>query len=221
MDFFGPDFGGIGRDYEKSVNSATKNYVGKMEDYADVGRGANIQNQQQASAVNFGNILGDVNSFLDPSMSEQIKASTDALKSAYGAKGSLFSGAAGNAIAENARAMAERGWSDAYGRANQAKQQQFQNQMGIDAFNNNASQTNFQNKVGVNTANFGNFNDIYGTELGNKMNIANKNAELAASEKSGFDYLMDAGKLGVSAMATMYGGPLGGAAASTVMGGLK
>jgi len=195
MGFFGPDYNQIGKDYEKSVNSATNKYVGKMEGLADVSTGANIQNQQQANAVNFGNVLGDVSSFLDPSMSEQIKASTDAIQSAYGAKGSLFSGAAGDAIADNARLMAERGWSDAYNRANQAKQQEFQNQMGLDAFNNNAGQTNFQNQVGVNTTNFGNFNDIYGTELGNRINVANSKAQLKAGKKSGFDYLMDVGKL--------------------------
>jgi len=210
MGFFGPDYGKIGRDYEDSVNAATGNYVGKMEGYADAGKGATIQNQQTASAKNFSgfDILGDVNSYLDPSLSKQIEAATGQIQNAYGTRGSLFSGAAGNAIGENARAMAEKGWGDAFARATAARQQQFSNQMGIDTFNNNASQTNFQNQFGVNQANFSNRNDIYGTELGSKMNIANTKSQLAASEKSGWDYLMDVGKLGTGI-------------ASAAMGGLK
>jgi len=207
MGFFGPDLGSIGRDYENSVNAANKNYVGKMERYADAGKGANIQNQNRTTAENFSGFdtLKDVSSFMDPSIAEQIKSATGAIENTYGTKGSLFSGAAGGAIADNARVMAERGWSDAYNRASNAKQQQFSNQMGIDTFNNNANQTNFNNQFGVNTANFGNFNDIYGTELGNKMNVAKSKAELAASEKSGWDYLMDAGKLAAGGIAAFGG----------------
>jgi len=207
MGFFGPDYGKIGRDYERAATGATSGYVDEMKKHADSGAGATVQSQNPATASNFSgfDVLGDVSSYLDPSLQSQMKAATGELQNAYGAKGSLFSGAAGNAIGENARAMAERGWGDAFARATGARQQQFQNQMGIDAFNNSAADANFKNQFAVNNANFGNFNDIYGTELGSKMNIAGSKAGLAASEKSGFDYLMDASKLGTGAVAAFGG----------------
>jgi len=216
MGFFGPDYDTIGKDYEKSVNSATNAFVTKMEPYADSGKGANIQNQQTTSAEmpEFAwDVLGKVNDYLDPSLNKQIEASGNQIQNAYGNKGSLFSGAAARALSEDARSRAEQGWASAFDRAmndnnrmNALNQQQFSNQMGIDSFNNNANQTNFQNQFGVNNANFSNRNDIYGTELGSKMSIADMKAQLSASEKSPWDYLMDAGKLGVGITSAVYGG---------------
>jgi hypothetical protein len=179
MGFFGPDYNKIGNDYADSANKATNTYVGKMTGYA------NIPGSTTAQNFSGSDVLGDVNAYLDPSMNAQIKEATGAIQNAYGGKGSLFSGAAGRAVGENARAMAERGWGDAFARATGARQNEFNNAMGIDTLNNTAAQQTF-----------GNFNDIYGTQLGNSMNIANQKAQLAASAKSPWDYVMDAGKLG-------------------------
>jgi hypothetical protein len=223
MGFFGPDVGKINRERENAVNAATGNYASGMSQYMDSGRGANVQNQQGTSAANFGgaDVIGDVSQYLDPSLQHQMQQATGQLQNAYGSRGSLFSGAAGNAIGENARSMAEKGWGDAFSRATNARQQQFTNQMGMDQFNNQAGQTNFQNQFGVNQANFGNQNEVQGTVLGNKVANANAAAQASMSEKSGWDYLMDAGKLAGGVAATAFGGPAGGALYGTAMGGLK
>jgi hypothetical protein len=197
MDFFGPDVSAINRKRQGAVDAATGQFVDSMTPYLNSGNNANIKNQQGMTAANFSgfDVLGDVNQYLDPSLNHQIETSTGQLQNAFGTRGSLFSGAAGNAISENARQQAEQGWGDAFARATGARQQQFANQMGIDQFNNAANQTNFQNQFGVNQADFANRNDVYGTLLGNQVGAANAAAQASMAEKSPWDYVVDTAKI--------------------------
>lgn len=81
------------------------------------------QYKVQAANLNTGNALGDVNSFMDPSLNYQMDQATKQVESSQAGKGGLFSGAAGKSIAGATQKIAEQGWSDAYNRANQALQQ--------------------------------------------------------------------------------------------------
>jgi hypothetical protein len=199
MGFFGPDYGKIGRNYTKAVNEATDRYVSNVTPHADVGAGLNANTQQRATAANPGfqtDVLGSVGDYLDPS----IQQGMNAVSAQYGGKGSLFSGAA----AKGLMAAGQNAWGQAFDRAmadnnriNQLGQLNFSNQMSIDQFNNAASQTNFGNQFGINQQNFSNYNDVYGTQLGSRVNAANTEAQLKASERSVWDTLMDVGKLGV------------------------
>lgn len=81
------------------------------------------QYKTQAAQLNTGNALGDVNSFLDPSLGYQMENATKQVESSQAGKGGLFSGAAGQSISNATQKIAEQGWGDAYTRANQALQQ--------------------------------------------------------------------------------------------------
>jgi hypothetical protein len=73
--------------------------------------------------------LGNVQDWLDPSMKHQQQAATDAVTSAYGNSGQLFSSAAMNALSDRQQAIASQGW-----------QQALSNYMNQQGFNNNARQ---------------------------------------------------------------------------------
>jgi hypothetical protein len=189
--------------YNSTVKGATDSYVNNMLPYADAGKGLvnddgslkyGAQNTS-ASPVSGFDTLGQVNDYLDPSLGFQIQNATDQVASRYGNRGSLFSGAAGNAVADTARSMAEQGWADAFNRATNANQLQFQNQLSVDGFNNGAANQNFTQQSGINNQNFSNHNDIYGTKLGQEVNAASVQAQLDAAKKSPWDYAMDAAKL--------------------------
>lgn len=205
----------IGKGYNNSVNAATGAYATGMNPYANAGAGTNPGNQQlsTASQPNVAwDVLGNVNSYLDPSIANMQQDAANSMAAQYGSRGSLFSGAAGQGIASEVARIGQQGFGDAFNRAmadnsriNSLGQQQFQNQMSIDQFNNNATQQNFANQFGVNNQNFANQNAIQGTVLGGKMNAADTTAQLKASQKSPWDYMMDAGKLG----AGMYGAATG------------
>lgn len=81
------------------------------------------QYKTQAANLNTGNALGDVGSFMDPSLNYQMDQATKQVESSQAGKGGLFSGAAGKSIAGATQKIAEQGYSDAYNRANQALQQ--------------------------------------------------------------------------------------------------
>ena len=81
------------------------------------------QYKTQAANLNTGNALGDVGSFMDPSLNYQMESATKQVESSQAGKGGLFSGAAGKSIAGTTQKIAEQGYSDAYNRANQALQQ--------------------------------------------------------------------------------------------------
>lgn len=81
------------------------------------------QYKVQAANLNTGNALGDVSSFMDPSLGYQMDQATKQVESSQAGKGGLFSGAAGKSIAGATQKIAEQGWGDAYNRANQALQQ--------------------------------------------------------------------------------------------------
>lgn len=81
------------------------------------------QYKVQQANLNTGNALGDVNSFMDPSLNYQMDQATKQVESSQAGKGGLFSGAAGKSIAGATQKIAEQGWGDAYNRANQALQQ--------------------------------------------------------------------------------------------------
>lgn len=81
------------------------------------------QYKVQQANLNTGNALGDVNSFMDPSLDYQMEQATKQVESSQAGKGGLFSGAAGKSIAGATQKIAEQGWGDAYNRANQALQQ--------------------------------------------------------------------------------------------------
>lgn len=81
------------------------------------------QYKVQQANLNTGNALGDVSSFMDPSLGYQMDQATKQVESSQAGKGGLFSGAAGKSIAGATQEIAEQGYSDAYNRANQALQQ--------------------------------------------------------------------------------------------------
>ena len=214
-DFFGPNMNKIGNQYNNAMSAATNQYANHMGGYANSGAGANIQNQQltQAQQPSVGwDVLGQVNNYLDPSIAQMQQDAANQMSAQYGGQGSLFSGAAGKGIAGEVGRIGQQGWGAAFDRAmqdnnriNSLGQQQFNNQMSMDQFNNAARQQNFVNQFGVNNQNFANQNDIQGTVLGQKANAANATAQLQASQKSPWDYLMDVGKLGVGAAGAVTG----------------
>lgn len=124
---------GIDTAYEGKVNKAMAPYdqlsdlQGATEAQKAYTSGLmNIDTDQyktQAAQLNTGNALGDVNSFMDPSLGYQMDQATKQVESSQAGKGGLFSGAAGKSIAGATQKIAEQGWGDAYSRANQALQQ--------------------------------------------------------------------------------------------------
>ncbi|MDR0517279.1 MAG: hypothetical protein LBH25_09585 [Fibromonadaceae bacterium] len=221
MGFFGPDTAKINKNYTNSVNDATSQFTGSMQPHMNAGAGLvdgngkltyGASNASAALPSQQMDVLGSVGSYLDPSMSFQINAANDQIANRYGNSGSLFSGAAGNAISENTRSMAEAGWGQAWDRAmadnsriNSLGQQQFSNQMAIDQFNNDASNMNFGQQFGINSQNFSNANDVYGTRLGTQVNAANAKMQTSMAQKSPWDVIMDAGKLAVGGASAVGG----------------
>lgn len=120
-------------EYEGKVNAALAPY----SEMADTGAaksamGAYVgglqgldtdQYKTTAATLDTGNVLGDVGSFLDPSIKYQQEAAQKAVESSQAGKGGLFSGAAGQSISNATQKIAEQGWGGAYTRANQAQQQ--------------------------------------------------------------------------------------------------
>lgn len=124
---------GFDTEYQGSINKALDPY-NKLSDVegavnaqkAYVGGLQNLDTDQYkvgTAQLDTGNALGDVNSFLDPSIKYQQEAAQKAVESSQAGKGGLFSGAAGQSISNATQKIAEQGWSDAYDRANSAKAQ--------------------------------------------------------------------------------------------------
>lgn len=124
---------GIDKTYEDKVTGALQPYdqlsdlQGATEAQKAYTSGLmNLDTDQykvQQANLNTGNALGDVNSFMDPSIDYQMEQATKQVESSQAGKGGLFSGAAGKSIAGATQKIAEQGWGDAYARANQALQQ--------------------------------------------------------------------------------------------------
>ena len=120
-------------EYQGAINKALDPYTqmadtGKaksaMDSYVSGLQGLDTdQYKTTAAELNTGNALGDVSSFLDPSIKYQQEAAQKAVESSSAGKGGLFSGAAGQSISNATQKIAEQGWGDAYTRANQALQQ--------------------------------------------------------------------------------------------------
>ena len=124
---------GITSNYTQGVEEAMQPY----QQLTDVGKTQQLQGDYVAGLENLntnqyktgpaqlqtGNVLGDVNKFMDPSLNFQMDQATKQVESSQAGKGGLFSGAAGNAIAQTTQNIAQQGWGDAYARANQAQQQ--------------------------------------------------------------------------------------------------
>lgn len=120
-------------EYQSSINKALQPYSDMADPTAAkaamgsyVGGLQNLNTDQyktSAATLDTGNALGDVDSFLDPSIKYQQDAAQKAVESSQAGKGGLFSGAAGQSISNATQKIAEQGWGDAYTRANQAKLQ--------------------------------------------------------------------------------------------------
>ena len=124
---------GFDTEYQGSINKALDPY-NKLSDVegavnaqkAYVGGLQNLDTDQYkvgTAQLDTGNALGDVSSFMDPSLNYQMEQATKQVESSQAGKGGLFSGAAGKSIAGATQKIAEQGWGDAYNRANQALQQ--------------------------------------------------------------------------------------------------
>lgn len=124
---------GYDTEYQGSINKALQPYTdmadptkakSAMDSY--VGGLQNLDTDQHkvdTAQLDTTNALGDVSSFLDPSLDYQKEEATKAVESSQAGKGGLFSGAAGQSISNATQKIAEQGWSDAYARANAAKAQ--------------------------------------------------------------------------------------------------
>jgi hypothetical protein len=101
----------------------------------------------------------DIADQLNPQVEYQTNQATQALQGAYGNKGSLFSGAAGNKVAQTSNMIANNAWNDAAQRA----------------------MANLQNKQAQSQANIGNYSNLFGTDAAGVSNkIQNKEAALQA-----------------------------------------
>ena len=120
-------------EYQGNINTALTPYTemadtgaakGAMGAYVSGLQGLDTdQYKTTAATLDTGNALGDVGSFLDPSIKYQQEAAQKAVESSQAGKGGLFSGAAGQSISNATQKIAEQGWGDAYTRANQSQQQ--------------------------------------------------------------------------------------------------
>lgn len=143
---------GYDTEYQSSINKALTPYTemadtgaakSAMDSYVSGLQGLNTdQYKTSAATLNQGNALGDVSSFLDPSIKYQQEAAQKAVESSQAGKGGLFSGAAGQSISNATQKIAEQGWGDAYTRANQALQQSNQAALQQQQANQSAGQYN-------------------------------------------------------------------------------
>lgn len=202
MDFFGPDMGKLARQHTEATNTATNNYMNSVMPYANANGQYNLQQTGATLPTQQMDVLGRVSDYLDPSIAYQQEQAMKANAAQYGSTGSYFSGPAAAQGNRDVANIAGQGFGAAFDRAmadnnriNALGQQQFGNQMQIDNFNNNALGQNFNQFQTT----FGNMNDIYGTKLGNDINAANTALQAKAGQKSGWDYIMDVGKLGAAA----------------------
>lgn len=173
---FGPSASTLSNKYNKQLTNAATQYGQSvdtaMSPFAALARQTDLSQAQQnylnqlsgfdASKyqVNAGDYnisapdvsAATVQSYLDPSIDYQINKANQATMSSAANRGSLFSGATGNAISENARQAAQTGWENAFDKARQA---------GLDV--NSATQSNLANQFAANKANV----DMYNNQLAN------------------------------------------------------
>ena len=109
------------------------------------------QYKTQAAQLQTGNVLGDVESYLDPSIAYQQEQAQKGVEASAAGRGGLFSGAAGQEIADKTRRMAEQDWGQAYDRANAA--QQTANQTALQQ--QQAQQSAGQYNLGMDTSRLG------------------------------------------------------------------
>jgi len=110
------------------------------------------QYRVNAPNMQYQNPLESVNQYLDPSMDFQMQQAQRGVEASAAGRGGLFSGAAGNQIAQNTQQIAQQGWGDAFNRAEQQRQaalgvqqQNFQNRMQGGQFNLGLDQTRLGN----------------------------------------------------------------------------
>lgn len=119
------------------------------------------QYKTQAAQLQTGDVLGDVESYLDPSIAYQQQQAQKGVESSAAGRGGLFSGAVGQEIADKTRSIAEQGWGQAYDRANAA--QQTANQTALQQ--QQAQQSAGQYNLGMDTSKLGAQEQAYNTML--------------------------------------------------------
>lgn len=148
---------GIDTEYQQQVQSALTPYqqlangVDTSQYFRDYLSGLTGSNNQQyaVDASQYQQTAPDVSAatvqgYLDPSINYQMDTAQSGVEASAAGKGGLFSGAAGQDISNARQAIAQQGWSDAFGRARQA---------GLDA--NSATGSNFAGLMAANQFNQG------------------------------------------------------------------
>ena len=162
---------GINTQYQTAINEAVDPYkqltdVGqtkqRQSDLVDGLSGLNTdQYKTNAANLQTGNVLGDVSAFLDPSIAYQQEQAQKGVESSAAGKGGLFSGAAGQEIADTTQKIASQGWGDAYDRANAAQQQANQTAIQQQQANQSAGAYN----LGMDTSKLGAQEQAYNTMM--------------------------------------------------------
>jgi hypothetical protein len=158
------------RDLDQSLTGQVNQAITPYQQMAQQGNVGNIFSQylQEAQSqdptryavqpqdMQYQDPLQNVNRYLDPSLQFQMDAARRGVEASAAGRGGLFSGAAGNQIAQNTQQIAQQGWGDAYNRAEQARQgqlgvaqQNFANRLQGGQFNLGLDQTRLQNLGGA------------------------------------------------------------------------
>ena len=113
-------------------------YLSKLQSYDPTQFSVDASQYTNADPTN-----EQIQANLDPSINYQIQQANNATEASAAGRGGLFSGAAGQELANNARSMAETGWNNA---RDYTANQNFQN-----------NQANFQNRLNASNLNSGLF----------------------------------------------------------------
>jgi len=148
--------------------------------------------------------LGNANAWLDPSTKYQQQQATDQVLNVFGGSGNLFGGAAKKAVSDRQQQIAGNAWQQAL--SNYTNQTNANNQMAMQGNAQNFG-NNFQTASMINQADATKFN----TATQGRANVA------SIQGPSIMDVAGGLGKLGLTAAATYFGGPAGGAAAASAL----
>lgn len=162
---------GINEQYQGAITSAIDPYkqLTNAQQTQDLQQGLvggltglnTDQYKSQAAQLQSGDVLGNVQGYLDPSMEYQQQQAKKGVESSAAGRGGLFSGAVGQEIADKTRSIAEQGWGQAYDRANAA--QQTANQTALQQ--QQAQQSAGQYNLGMDTSKLGAQEQAYNTML--------------------------------------------------------
>lgn len=176
---------GITSTYTGSVQSALQPYqdmagqvdtTGLFGDYINKLNAMNTDKYKVgAQTLDTSNVLGDVSAYLDPSITYQQEAARKGIEASQAGSGGLFSGAAGQEIANKQGQIAATGWSDAYAKAQAQKANENALRIQQQGLNTGVGTYN----LGLDTTQIGAQGQALDRALGNVGTISQGNIDLA------------------------------------------